>query len=188
MAGVGWLTHGDDRPGFAPDRLRFVVRRAHPTQPRGDAVIITAPLRFHTVQSAPVQEFDSVQPTPSNRSFGIVFTAFFALAGAWSWWRGGTIYPWALALAALTLIVTLTVPGVLTPPNRAWMKLGEWLRRIVSPVVLGAIFYGVFTPVGFFMRMAGRDALRRRFEPAAQTYWIERDPPGPDPSGMPNQF
>jgi len=127
-------------------------------------------------------------PLPSNRSFGTVFTVFFALVGAWSWWRGGAAYPWAMAAAGLTLLVTLAAPRVLTPLNRAWMKLGELLHRVVSPIVLGVIFFAIFTPVGVVMRLAGRDALKRRFEPAARTYWIERQPPGPDPSGLPHQF
>jgi len=68
------------------------------------------------------------------------------------------------------------------------MKLAEILHRIVSPVALGIVFFGVLTPMGFAMRLFGRDTMQRRFDPSARTYWIERDPPGPDPSGLPNQF
>ena len=68
------------------------------------------------------------------------------------------------------------------------MKLAEILNRVVGPVVLGAIFFLVLTPVAVAMRVIGRDAMKRRFEPAARTYWVERDPPGPDPHGLPNQF
>ncbi len=97
---------------------------------------------------------------PSNRSFGSVFTVFFTLVGVW----------W------------------LAPLNRAWMRFGELLHRIVSPIVLGVIFYGVFTPVGLVMRMARRDAMKRRFEPGAPTYWIERRPPGPADDSFQDQF
>jgi hypothetical protein len=126
-------------------------------------------------------------PLPSNRSFGTLFVVVFGLFGTYSWWRGGAAYPWAFGLSALTLAVTLAKPDWLAPANRAWMKLAELLNRVVSPVVLGVIFYGVFTPVAGAMRLAGRDAMKRHFEPAARTYWIERDPP-PDPAGLPNQF
>jgi len=68
------------------------------------------------------------------------------------------------------------------------MKLAEILNRVVGPVVLGAIFFLVLTPVAVAMRVIGRDAMKRRFEPAASTYWVERDPPGPDPAGFPDQF
>jgi hypothetical protein len=125
---------------------------------------------------------------PSNRSFGFVFTAFFALVGAWSWWSGGGFAPWGFAIAAAVLVVALAVPRMLAPFNRAWMKLGELLHPVANFVVLGAIFLLIFVPVGLAMRLAGRDALRRRFDPAAKSYWIPRTPPGPDPSGLPNQF
>ena len=127
-------------------------------------------------------------PLPSNRSFGTLFVVVFGLLGAVSWWRGGAIYPWVFGLSALTLAVTLVKPDWLAPANRAWMKLAELLNRVVSPIVLGVIFYGIFTPIAWVMRWAGRDAMKRRFEPAAHTYWVERDPPGPDPAGLPNQF
>ena len=125
---------------------------------------------------------------PSDRSFGLVFTVFFALVGTWSWWRGGTIYPWAFSLSVLALAVALVVPGLLAPLNRAWMKFGELLHHVINPIVLGAIFYGIFAPVGIVMRLVGRDALRRRFDSAAKSYWIERAPPGPDPANLPKQF
>jgi len=128
------------------------------------------------------------QPLPSNRSFGALFVIVFALFGAYSWWRGGAAYPWAFGLSALTLVFTLAKPDWLAPANRAWMTLAEVLNRVVSPIVLGVIFFGVFAPTAWVMRLAGRDAMKRRFDPAARTYWVERDPPGPDPAGLPNQF
>ena len=125
---------------------------------------------------------------PSNRSFGTLFVVVFGLFGAFSWWRSGAFHPWPFWLSGLTLAVTVAKPDWLGPANRAWMKLAELLHRAVSPVVLGVIFYGIFTPIGWGMRCAGRDAMKRRLEPATRTYWVERDPPGPDPAGLPNQF
>jgi hypothetical protein len=125
---------------------------------------------------------------PSNRSFGTLFVVVFGLLGAYSWWRGGAVYPWAFGLSGLTFLVTLAKPDWLAPANRAWMKLAELLNRVVSPIVLGVIFFGIFTPTAWAMRLAGRDAMKRDFEPAARTYWVEREPPGPDPAGLPNQF
>jgi len=125
---------------------------------------------------------------PSNRSFGWVFTAFFTLVGAYSLWRGGTVYPWSFGLAAVISVVTIARPEWLAPLNRLWMKFGELLHRVVSPVVLGVIFYGVFTPVGFVMRMARRDTMKRKFEPTAPTYWIRRSPPGPAVDSFRDQF
>lgn len=127
-------------------------------------------------------------PLPSNRSFGVLFVAVFALAGSYLWWRGGTLHPWWFGLSASTLLVTLVKPDLLAPLNRAWMGLAALLHAIVSPIVLGIMFYGVFAPTALVMRLAGRDALKRRFDPQATSYWQERDPPGPDPSGLPHQY
>lgn len=125
---------------------------------------------------------------PSNRSFGWVFTAVFTVTGVYSLWREGTIYPWMFGLASVTAAVTMVRSEWLAPLNRAWMKFGELLHRVVSPIVLGIIFYGVFTPVGLVMRMTGRDIMKRRFEPLAPTYWVERDPPGPADDSFQDQF
>src|SRR5262245_51715545 len=78
---------------------------------------------------------------PSNRSFGWTFTSVVILFGAYGLWHGGAHSPWLLALAAVTALVTLTREAWLTPLNRAWMKLGELLGKVVSPVVLGIIFF-----------------------------------------------
>jgi hypothetical protein len=59
------------------------------------------------------------------------------------------------------------------------MRFGALLNSIVSPVVLGVIYFGVFTPVACVMRLAGRDAMCRAYDPAAKSYWVRRDPPGP---------
>lgn len=125
---------------------------------------------------------------PSNRSFGRVFTAVFAVAGAMSLWRGSTRYPWMFGLAALTAAVTVLCPGVLGPLNRAWAKLGATLSRIANPVVLAIGYYGVMLPAGVVMRLAGRDPMRRRRDPVTPTYWTDRNPPGPDPDSLPNEF
>lgn len=131
---------------------------------------------------------ESGVPLPSNRSFGVVFVVFFFLVGALIWWKGGQFHPWLFGASGLVLWVTLTIPRVLTPFNRAWMTLAELLNRIVSPLVMGVIFFGLFTPMAIVMRMAGRDVMHRKFDKTAASYWIRRDPPGPDPTGLPNQF
>ena len=130
----------------------------------------------------------SAPPLPTNRSFGTLFIIVFSLIGGYVWWKGGSAHVWWFGASALTLTVTLIKPDWLTPLNRAWMKLAEVLNRIVSPVVLGVMFFGLFAPMGWAMRLSGRDALKRRFEPAARSYWVKRSPPGPDPAGLPNQF
>jgi hypothetical protein len=118
-------------------------------------------------------------PLPSNRSFGWTFATLFALCGVYGLWRGPALLSWILALAGVMAMVTVARPDWLAPLNRAWMKFGELLHRVVSPVVLGLLYFGMFTPIGWAMRLAGRDPMARAWEPAKTTYWIERDPPGP---------
>src|SRR5438874_2698809 len=159
-----------ERKIVRPDRTP--VRPAS-TEPRTGRDIFTPPMNTSL---------------PSNRSFGWTFAVLFAAAGAYGLWRGGAHTSWVLVLAAVTALVTLAKPDLLAPLNRLWMKLGELLHRVVSPVVLGVIFYGVFTPAAFVMRIAGRDTMKRKFEPSAPTYWIGRNPPGPAVDSFRDQF
>lgn len=125
---------------------------------------------------------------PSNRSFGWLFSAIFTLAGMNTLLREGSAYPWMFALAAVTAVITAFRPVWLAPFNRAWMSFAALLQRVVSPLMLAVVFFAVFTPVGIAMRAAGRDAMKRRFEPDAKTYWVKREPPGPAAESLKDQF
>jgi hypothetical protein len=127
-------------------------------------------------------------PLPSNRSFGWTFTGVFAVLGAWSVYREGSLFPLWFVLSAIAAALTVFSPDSLTPLNRWWMKLAEILNRVVSPVVLGVMFFCVFTPVGAVMRRLGRDPMKRKFDPASRSYWIDRTPPGPAPESLREQF
>jgi hypothetical protein len=128
---------------------------------------------------------DAPKPS-SDRGFGMVFAAVFAIVGCWPLLDGAAPRLWALAIAAAFLAATWLAPRTLGPLNRLWTRFGLLLARVMNPLVLGLLFYGVVTPMGLVMRMLGKDPLRRRFEPGAQSYWIERRPPGPAP--MSRQF
>jgi hypothetical protein len=117
---------------------------------------------------------------PSDRSFGWTFTAVFLIA---AWFE-----PWCLALVALMTAMTLLSPQRLAPFKRVWMKFGDLLHRVVSPVVLGIIYFVVFTPVGVVMRLSGRDAMNRRFDSGLQSYWLPRTPPGPPENSFRDMF
>ena len=124
----------------------------------------------------------------SNRSFGLVFAGVFALIGFAPLISAGGVRLWAVVLAVVFLVAALAFPGVLTPLNRLWMRFGLLLHRIVSPVVLGIMFFGVITPMGLLMRALGKDPLRLRLDKPARSYWIERTPPGPAPETFKDQF
>ena len=124
----------------------------------------------------------------SERGFGVVFFIVFAVIGLWPWLFGGPPRLWSLGVAAAFLLVALLRPGLLSPLNRIWFSFGLLLHKIVTPVVMGVLFFLTVTPTGIVMRLMGKDPLHRRFDPTATTYWIERQPPGPEPQGMRNQF
>jgi hypothetical protein len=126
--------------------------------------------------------------TSSNRSFGLVFAAFFALLAALGVWHAGSRWPIWLGLSALSLVLALGAPRVLAPFNKVWTKFGLLLHRIISPIFLTLLFYGCIAPVGFLMRLSGKDPLRLKYEPDAETYWITRTPPGPAPQSFKDQF
>ena len=126
---------------------------------------------------------------PSNRSFGFTFAGVFAVVGAWMIWRANRLGLPALGVSALFAIIAVTLPRILHPLNVAWMHFGLLLSKIVSPIVLGAIFFVLFTPVGLLFRVIKRDALHRAFDRDQRSYWIDRSPPGPDgKTSFPRQF
>jgi hypothetical protein len=118
---------------------------------------------------------------PSDRKFGWTFAALFFIVGAVS-------HPWMMAVGAAFAVITLTRAHWLAPFKHAWMRFGELLNRVVSPIVMGVIFFAVFTPVALVMRFARRDALDRAIDPAAPSYWKRRDPPGPGDDSFTNPF
>jgi len=133
----------------------------------------------------------------SDRGFGLtvggILLAIAFMRLSLSWWRGGAVAPgWfdygLIGVGLPLLLLGLTVPSLLAPLNRAWTQLGLLLFKVVNPIVLGLIFLVTILPIGLLLRAFGKDPLRLRFDPDAKSYWIPRDPPGPDPSTMPQQF
>jgi hypothetical protein len=135
-----------------------------------------------------LQRRDEAVKGSSNRSFGLVFAAFFALLTAIGAWHGSARWPIWLGLSILSLLLALAAPRLLTPLNWVWTKLGLLLHRIVSPIFLTLLFFGCIAPVGFLMRLTGKDPLRLRYEPGADSYWIVRTPPGPSSDSFKHQF
>jgi|SRR5580698_9693772 hypothetical protein len=95
---------------------------------------------------------------------------------------------WALAIAGGLALAALLKPQLLAIPNRLWTQLGVVLGKVVSPIALGVLFYGVLTPMALVLRLFGEDPLRLKLDRDAGSYWIERKPHGPPPDSMGNQF
>ena len=113
---------------------------------------------------------------PSNRKFGVFFTAIFVIVAGYSYYVNSFL--WFSILGAFGLaffIATIVRAEVLLPFNKMWMRFGLLLGMIVSPIVMGVIFFGIFTPISILMRLFGRDELRLRFNKKKMTHWVERE-------------
>jgi hypothetical protein len=128
------------------------------------------------------------EKTPSDRSFGRVFTVFFLLVGFLPTLHHGPVRVWALILCGLFLLITLVRPTLLSGANQLWMKLSLLLSRVMNPLVIALMYYVVFVPLGLILRALGKDVLRLKPDRKAFSYWVPRSPPGPSRGSMANQF
>ena len=120
----------------------------------------------------------------SNRSFGIVFFVVFLLISTYPLINGDELRLWSLIISIVFLFLGLLNSKILNPLNKLWFKFGIFLGKIISPLVMGIIFFLVVTPIGLLMRLLNKDLLNLRFNNNG-SYWIEKTEPK---SKMKNQF
>ena len=120
----------------------------------------------------------------SNRSFGIVFFIVFLLIALYPIINNENIRIWSLIISVIFIILGLLNSKILTPLNKLWFKLGIFLGKIVSPLIMGVIFFLVVTPLGLIMRMLGKDVLNLK-QNKDKSYWVKKSGPK---SKMKNQF
>ena len=120
----------------------------------------------------------------SNRSFGIVFFIFFLFVALYPLFNNEDLNLWSFIISIIFLILGLLNSKVLTPLNRIWFKFGIILGKIVSPFVMGVIYFLIVTPIGLIMKLFGKDLLNLKYE-NKNSYWIEKTGPK---SKMKNQF
>ena len=114
---------------------------------------------------------------PSNRKFGLFFTFVFVVVAAYFYYSDNVTWSYVfIAAAMIFLLVTLIKSDALLPLNKLWMRFGLLLGMIISPIVLGIIFFGLFAPIAILMRLSGRDVLCLKFTQKA-SHWISRDEP-----------
>jgi hypothetical protein len=131
----------------------------------------------------------SSQKLPTERTFGLVMAAAFALLGVRGFLRHCSA-PRYLACGAVSMgfiVLALAAPRLLVPLNRAWFHLGRGMGKLISPIILGIIFFCVLTPISLLTRLFGRDVLRLRRH-AANSYWINRTPSGLTSESFKNQY
>ena len=121
----------------------------------------------------------------SNRSFGIVFFIVFLLIALYPLIYGGEIRIWSSIISLIFLALGLLDSKILSPLNKIWFMIVIFLGKIISPLIMGIIFFLVVTPIGFIMRMLGKDILNLKYNNKNKSYWIEKKGPK---SKMKNQF
>ncbi len=120
----------------------------------------------------------------TNKNFGIVFFIVFLIIGLYPLINQGDIREWSIVISFIFLILGLINSKILTPLNKVWFKFGILLGKIISPLIMGFIFFLVVTPIGLIMRILGKDLLNLQFNKSG-SYWIEKKGPK---SKMKNQF
>ena len=120
----------------------------------------------------------------SNRSFGIVFFVVFFIVAIYPLVNDGELRLWSLIISIIFLLLGLVNSKILNPLNKLWFKFGIFLGKIISPFVMGIIFFLVVTPIGLLMRLLNKDLLNLKFN-NSHSYWIEKTEPK---SKMKNQF
>ena len=111
----------------------------------------------------------------SNKSFGIVFFAFFIIVSVWLFFKNGEFIIWPIIVAVVFLILGLTNSKLLTPLNKAWNQFGILLGNFIAPIVMGIIFFLVVTPTGLILRLMRKDLLRLKKNKDKKTYWVNKD-------------
>ena len=123
--------------------------------------------------------------TSSNKSFGLVFFVIFMTIALWPLLNDENIRFWSVIVSIIFLILGLFNSKILTPFNKLWMRLGILLGAIVSPIVMGIVYFVVITPIGLIMKLFGKDVLNLKIDKNKNTYWTLKKK---IPSKMKDQF
>jgi len=110
----------------------------------------------------------------SNKSFGILFCIVFVLIAVWPVMHEGSLRIWPIPISFIFLVLGLLNSKLLSPLNLVWVKFGELLGKIVAPIVMAIVYFVIITPIGLFMRLAGKDLLNTKFS-KDNSYWIKRE-------------
>ena len=111
----------------------------------------------------------------SNRNFGLVFFVVFLIVALWPLKNAEDIRLWSLVLSIIFFILGVLNSKLLTPLNKLWFKFGIFLGAIISPIIMGIVYFLVVTPTGVLMRLLGKDLLKTHKIKSASTYWTKRN-------------
>ena len=120
----------------------------------------------------------------SNRSFGIVFFVVFFIIAVYPIFKGGDLRTWSIVISLIFLVLGILNSKLLLPLNKIWFKFGLFLGKLVSPIVMGIIFFLVVTPIGLIMKLLRKDLINLKLN-KENTYWVKKED---QKSKMKNQF
>ena len=109
----------------------------------------------------------------NNITFGILFFVFFLIIGLYPLISSEPIRIWSIIVSLVFLIVTIIKPNLFTFLNKLWIKFGILLEKIISPIVMGLVFFFVITPIGIFVRILKKDIMG--LKRGKSSYWITRE-------------
>ena len=121
----------------------------------------------------------------NNKGFGLLFFAVFLIIGLWPLINGESPRIVFFIIGLIFLILGLVNSKILTPLNKAWVKFGELLGKIIAPIVMAGVYFIVLTPISIIVRLFGKDLLKVKFSDKSKSYWIKRDK---DLGSMDKQF
>ena len=116
---------------------------------------------------------NQIKVLKNNISFGILFFIFFLVIGLYPLISSGTIRIWSIILSLIFLIITIIKPNLFLSLNKLWIQFGILLGKIISPIVMGLVFFFVVTPIGMFVRVLKKDVMS--LKRGASSYWINRE-------------
>ena len=108
----------------------------------------------------------------SNRSFGLLFFIVFFIIGLWPLKNDLELNYIFIGISIIFLILGLMNSKILTPLNKIWVKFGEFLGRIIAPIVMAIIYFFILTPISLILRIFGKDLLNLKFS-KEKSYWIK---------------
>ncbi len=131
----------------------------------------------------------NTNPGPgSELQFALVFAIVFIIIGTYPMMGGNNPRIWALFISAAFLATGIIKPALLQPLNYWWFRFGLLLHKIISPVIIAILYFGAVFPTNIFLRLIKKDPMSRKYESARESYWINREPPGPEKNSFKNQF
>ena len=109
-----------------------------------------------------------------NRSFGLLFFVVFLALALWLLFKNGEINLYLISIGLIFLVLGLLNSKILTPLNKAWVKLGEILGRIIAPIVMAIVYFLILTPISLLVRLFGKDLIGMKFSNDIKSYWVKR--------------